>query len=73
MSIFFSLLFLLYMLSQYQNKSVGFVRLCCSHMCPVVYSGGLDGVVRGWDLRSGQLEREWHGHTGAILDMVLLQ
>ena len=39
----------------------------------MVYSGGLDGVVRAWDLRSGQLEKEWHGHRGSVLDLRLLQ
>ena len=59
--------------SQYQSELAGVTRLCCCEGQPVVCSGGTDGVVRAWDLRSGQLEREWHGHSGSVLDLTLLQ
>lgn len=31
----------------------------------------LDGVVRAWDTRSGQLVKSWEGHTAGILDVAL--
>ena len=49
------------------------VKICCSQQSPLAYTGCLDGVVRGWDLRSGQVVREWHGHAGDILDLTLLK
>lgn len=55
------------------ESSGGVVKVCSSQLSPVVYTGSLDGVVRGWDLRNGQIMREWHGHIGHILDMVLLK
>ena len=56
-----------------QQYRPGVVKLCASHQSPLVYSGSLDGVVRGWDLRSGQVVREWHGHCSHILDLSLLR
>ena len=47
------------------------VKVCASRLSPVVYTGSLDGVVRGWDLRSGEVVKEWHGHSNHILDMTL--
>lgn len=54
-------------------EPAGVVKVCSSRLSPVVYTGSLDGVVRGWDLRSGQVVREWHGHAGGILDLTLLK
>ena len=36
-----------------------------------VVSACLDGVVRVWDVRSGECRREFVGHSDEILDMVL--
>ena len=48
------------------------MRLRCSSTSPpLVFTGCLDGVVRGWDLRSGQCVREWHGHSDQILDIAV--
>ena len=63
----------IFLVKRNQDECAGVVRLCCSNESPVVYSGGLDGVVRGWDLRSGQLIQKWYGPGGTILDMILLQ
>ena len=54
-----------------QQYRPGVVKVCASQLSPVVHTGSLDGVVRSWDLRNGQVVREWHGHTGHILDMAL--
>ncbi|KAG1682604.1 Angio-associated migratory cell protein [Nymphon striatum] len=37
----------------------------------LLYTAGLDGIVRLWDARTGENEMEWKGHTESILDMVL--
>lgn len=34
-----------------------------------VFTAALDGVVRLWDMRSGECLRQWCGHAEAILDM----
>lgn len=47
------------------------MKLHCSNQEPLVFTGCLDGIVRGWDLRSGQCVREWHGHSDQILDMAI--
>ena len=47
------------------------MRLHCSSQAPLVVTGCLDGVVRGWDLRSGQCAKEWHGHSDQILDIAV--
>jgi WD40 repeat protein len=47
------------------------VRLHSSSQEPLVFTGCLDGVVRGWDLRSGQCVKEWHGHSDQILDLAV--
>lgn len=64
----------LYPLKSYDGQySPGVVKLCASRLSPVVYTGALDGVVRGWDLRSGNLVRQWHGHSSHILDLTLIR
>ena len=47
------------------------VRLRWDAEAPLVYTGCLDGVVRLWDCRSGNCEREWFGHNGEILDLAV--
>ena len=47
------------------------MRLHCTNQEPLVFTGCLDGVVREWDLRSGQCVKEWHGHSDQILDMAV--
>ena len=49
----------------------GVVRLHCSSSSPLVYSGCLDGVVRVWDVRSGECVQQWHGHSDHILDITV--
>ena len=49
------------------------VRICSATASPVAFTGSLDGVVRGWDLRSGQVIKEFHGHSSNILDLALLR
>ena len=47
------------------------MRLHCSASSPLVYSGCLDGVVRVWDVRSGECVQQWHGHSDHILDITV--
>ena len=47
------------------------MRVHCCSQAPLVVTGCLDGVVRGWDLRSGQSVKEWHGHSDQILDIAV--
>lgn len=47
------------------------MRLHCSASSPVVYSGSLDGVVRVWDVRSGECVQQWYGHSDHILDITV--
>ena len=49
----------------------GVVRLHCSASSPLVYSGSLDGVVRVWDVRSGECVQQWYGHSDHILDITV--
>ncbi len=49
----------------------GVVRLHSSSQEPLVFTACLDGIVRGWDLRSGQCVKEWHGHSDQILDLAV--
>ena len=49
----------------------GVVRLHCSASNPLVYSGCLDGVVRVWDVRSGECVQQWYGHSDHILDITV--
>ncbi|XP_046859614.1 angio-associated migratory cell protein-like [Xenia sp. Carnegie-2017] len=54
------------------------IRQQCEHPAGVtkilceggmIFSACLDGILRLWDARSGNCEREWHGHSAPILDM----
>ena len=36
-----------------------------------IFTAGLDGCVRLWDGRSGQMVNSWVGHRGEILDMAI--
>ena len=47
------------------------MRLHCSSQAPLVFTGCLDGIARGWDLRSGECVEEWHGHLDQILDIAV--
>lgn len=42
---------------------------CLCTLPPALASGSSDGLIRLWDLRSGELIRQLMGHTGAILDV----
>ena len=33
-----------------------------------VFTVGLDGVIRLWDARDGQMVHQWHGHGASIMD-----
>ncbi len=33
------------------------------------FTAALDGIIRLWDIRSGECLKEWHGHTDTILDL----
>ncbi|XP_028393460.1 angio-associated migratory cell protein-like isoform X2 [Dendronephthya gigantea] len=37
----------------------------------LIYTACLDGILRLWDARSGNCEREWHGHRAPILDLAV--
>ncbi|KAL9957954.1 hypothetical protein ACROYT_G034913 [Oculina patagonica] len=60
-----------YRLRQQCKHPGGIVRLKWDNSAPLIYTGCLDGVVRLWDSRSGNCEREWHGHNGEILDLAV--
>lgn len=54
------------------SQSAGVVKLVWhpkhSHL---LFSAGLDGIVRCIDARSGTLVREYTGHTANILDLAV--
>jgi len=37
---------------------------------PLVYTAGSDGIVRLFDLRAGDVQREWLGHRADVLEIV---
>lgn len=50
----------------------GLTKLVWSHAEPnYIITAGLDGVVRLWDHRNGELFKELTGHLGNILDIVI--
>ncbi|XP_077997578.1 angio-associated migratory cell protein-like [Glandiceps talaboti] len=53
------------------KHDAGIVRLQWDHNNPLIYTACLDGVVRLWDGRSGQVMSKWIGHMGEILDMAV--
>ncbi|XP_002734673.1 angio-associated migratory cell protein-like [Saccoglossus kowalevskii] len=53
------------------KHEAGIVRLQWDLSSPMVYTSCLDGSVRLWDGRSGQLLTLWSGHVAEILDMTL--
>lgn len=53
------------------RHQAGVTRIRWDKSSPCVYSAGLDGILRLWDARSGNCEREWHGHKAPILDMAI--
>ena len=44
------------------------MKLQWDKLSPLVYTSCLDGVVRLWDSRNGQVASKWTGHSDAILD-----
>lgn len=55
---------------QFQQDS-GISKLLWGASSSLLYTAGLDGVVRLYDGRSGSIERSWYGHKDEILDMVV--
>uniref|UniRef100_A0A0B7B680 Angio-associated migratory cell protein n=1 Tax=Arion vulgaris TaxID=1028688 RepID=A0A0B7B680_9EUPU len=49
----------------------GVVKVLCSPTSPLFYTACLDGNLRQFDIRNGQLTRIWHGHVAPILDFEL--
>lgn len=49
------------------EHEAGIVGLRWDRVSPLVYTSSLDGVVRLWDSRSGQVTSSWTGHTDSIL------
>ena len=46
----------------------GIVKLKWSAVSPTLYTIGLDGCVRQYDGRNGELMKCWQGHQANILD-----
>lgn len=51
----------------------GVVRVLCSTVDPLIFTGCLDGAVRVWDVRGGECVKEYQGHTRDLLDLTLAQ
>ncbi len=61
---------------QYSAKSLEIVRFLSAHsgMCSCIdvvdderfVTGGMDGILRLWDLKDGQLIRTWRGHSSGV-------
>lgn len=49
----------------------GIVHLRWEESSSVVSTSSLDGVLRLWDARSGNLLSEYHGHTEEIFDFTI--
>lgn len=49
----------------------GVTRLAWHPQHPLVFTGSLDGVARGWDLRTGQCVRTFRGHRDGIQDICI--
>lgn len=49
----------------------GIVHLQWEESSSVVSTGSLDGALRLWDARSGNMVSEYHGHTAEILDFAI--
>ncbi|KAL4225059.1 hypothetical protein ACF0H5_015753 [Mactra antiquata] len=45
----------------------GIVSLCWDKSSPMVYTSCLDGAIRLWNARSGELTSTWTGHIDSIL------
>lgn len=50
------------------KHEAGIVKLYWDRLSPLLYTSSLDGIVRLWDSRNGQVMSKWTGHTDAILD-----
>lgn len=50
------------------KHEAGIVKLQWDKLSPLLYTSCLDGVVRLWDSRNGQVTSKWTGHTDSILD-----
>ncbi|KAJ3351339.1 hypothetical protein HDU83_008962 [Entophlyctis luteolus] len=49
----------------------GVTKIMFMKQSPLLLSCSLDKTVRLWDLRTGNYERSFYGHTGPILDMAI--
>ncbi|XP_023216215.1 angio-associated migratory cell protein-like [Centruroides sculpturatus] len=52
-----------------RHQNVGISKLLWDDALSLVYTAGLDGVVRLYDGRSGEMERSWQCHEAEVLDM----
>lgn len=55
----------------YFKQECGVVKVICPKDSPMFFTAGLDGVVRLFDGRTGQMEASWKGHVCEILDFDL--
>ena len=54
-----------------QFDQAGIVRLRWDVESPMIFTVGLDGVVKLWDSRSSERVSSWTGHQGEILDFAI--
>jgi len=53
------------------NSGAGVTKLIWNSVEPNIISSGLDGVIRFWDHKKGEIVQEITGHVGNILDVVM--
>ncbi|KAI8761123.1 angio-associated migratory cell protein, partial [Biomphalaria glabrata] len=49
----------------------GIVKIVWSKVFPTFFTSCLDGNIRQFDSRNGEMVRTWQGHRAAILDFDL--
>lgn len=49
------------------HTNAGIESLQWDKTLPLIYTGCLDGIIRLWDARNGQVVSKWTGHTDKIL------
>ncbi|XP_041478059.1 angio-associated migratory cell protein-like [Lytechinus variegatus] len=53
------------------DHGAGIVRLAWDVETPMIFTAGLDGMVKLWDSRSAEKVASWTGHQGEILDLAI--